>query len=512
MLPSRHDVSGRPLGNALRVTISAEGARRPSIRALTILAISALALLATSPGQPTLTGRAIGEAVVDGGESVERELRIHVDPAGGDAMSGSIHLTFQSASGLQSAYGRDATLSFVSASDSRGSFPPSTTFPVERCVSGCDLVYRILIAASPSVLPGSVVRYEVDVELRYDYSSAPRSQSLLRVDLDGLVTGPVAPIWALLAGVLALVGGVVVGPAFHRRLEPDRWRVASLALFVLAVGLIAWIFVDGALNLVSYDTLPVLARSPLLLLVVADPWSVILLGTLGWGVWRGLQRWPTDGGWLLGLSAVAMVGLGGLWLAWRSTMDAVVQPVLVAALFAMLGGVGGIVIGQAWRTDARADHDRWWAALAVLSHGILIAGFGFLAEQSLYDPFAWPSSPMSFLALIPAALVALAFRRWLRGRQRWLILFDLIIAGIGLFGLYLSSSSFIGVITTPARLEIDDVAVYLAVAAALVAAVTSFHPMRATAGSDREGAAASATVDPIGQVTPMATVDDPPTT
>jgi len=500
MLPSRRDVSDRALGRPVRVMMPADGGRGPSVRSLIVLAISALALIATTPGQPTIAGRAIGEVVLDGGQAVERELRIHVDPKAGDASGGSIYLAFQAASGLQTSYTRDATLTFVAASDARGSFGPSATIPVERCVSGCDLAYRIRIATARDVLPGSRIRYEVDVSLRYD-GFGPRDQSLMRVDIDGSASGPVAPIWALLAGVLALVGGILAGPALHRMLPQNGRRGPGVALVALAVGLIVWIFVEGASNVLALDALSQLARSPLLVLVVADPWSVILLGTLAWGVWSGLGRWPADGGWLLGLSTVAVAGLGGLWLAWRLTSEAVLQPFLVAALFVLLGGVGGIVTGQAWRTDPRANHDRWWAALAVLSHGVIIAGFGFLAEQSFFDPFA--NSPTSLLALIPAALVTLAFRQWLRGRQFWLALFDLIIAGTGLLGLWLWSTSFIGFTTVPARLEIDDVAVYLAVAAALVAVVTSFHRIPSTAPVEP--------IEPIEPVIP-GSVDAPPTT
>ena len=499
MLPSAHDVPDRLPGIARHVTLPADGGRGPSIRALIILAISALALIATTPGAPTIDRNVIGEVVLGGGGSVERDLRIHVDPAAGDAARGSIDLTFQAASGLQASYTREATLALASASDEEGPFPPDRNFPVERCRAGCDLAYRIAITADPSVLPGSVVRYEVDVRLEYDYNAAPRNPALLGVDLDGIATGPVAPIWALLAGIVAILGGIAAGPAVHGTLEPPRRRLPGLALAAFAVGVIAWIFVQGLINIVSYDAVPQIVRSPLLILLVADPWSVILLGTLGWGVWRGLRRWPADGGWLLGLSAVAMVGLGGLWLSWRLTLETAIQPVLIALPFVVLGGVGGIVIGQAWRIDERARHDRWWGALAVLSHGILIAGFAFLAEQSFFDPF-W-SSPTSLLALIPAALMVVAYRRWLAGKRYWLALFDIIIVGIGVLGLFLWSSNFIGFSTTPARLEIDDVGVYLAVGAALVAVVTAFHEMP-------RGAVPA----PIGQVSPLGSVADPPTT
>lgn len=499
MLPSRHAASDDVLRRSVRVTMPSDGGRGPSVHSLIVLAISALALIATTPPPPTLAGRVIGEVVINGGETVERELRIHVDPAAGQPVSGSIYLSYQAGSGLQTSYTRDATLTFVAASDAGGSFAPESTFPVDRCEAGCNLVYRIRIAAGRDVLPGSVIRYEVEVQLQYQYSSASLDSRLMRLELDGQAVGPVATIWAVLAGVLALVGGIAVGPVVHRALAPRRRRLPGLALLLLGLGLMGWLLLRGAVYLSSVDVAPMVARSPIQLLTLADPWSLALLGTLSWGVWRGLRRWPADGGWVLGLAAVAMVALAGLWLAFVLTLDAVVQPVVIALPFVLLGALGGIVIGQAWRTDDRAKHDRWWAALAVVGNGIIVAGFVFLAEQSLFDPFA--TSPLSLLALIPAALVVLAFRRWLRGRPFWLALFDFMIAATGLLGLWLWSSSFVGFSTAPSRLETDDVGVFIAVAASLVALVTSFHTMPRTP-----------TVDPRPPVTLQSAVDDRPTT
>ena len=285
-------------------------------RALVLLSLSALALLATSPRQPTLEGRAIGEVVVDGGETVERELRIHVDPEAGGAMSGSISPTLQAASGLQPGYSLDATIALVGAGEPTSAYSPSTTFPIERCIAGCDLTYQVRIAAGPSVLPASVVRYEVHVQLLYECCGQP-GPGRLRVQLDGAAGTPVAPIWAILAGLLALIGGIVAGPAVHRRLPAERRSLPSLAVVASAIGVIVWMVIEGVINLGRYDAFDMVTRSPLNLLFLVDPWSTILLGTLAWGVWRGRGRWSTDGGWLLGLATVALVGLGGLWLAWR---------------------------------------------------------------------------------------------------------------------------------------------------------------------------------------------------
>lgn len=478
MLPSRGAQAGRAHDGSQRVRPPSDGRPGPTFKSLIVLAIGTLALIATTPPPATLSGRVIGQVDIDGGETLERELRIHVEPGGGEASRGSIDLDFQAGSGLQTSYTGDVTLSFVSGSDEQGAFQPTRAFPVDRCQNGCDLVYRIKIAAGPGVLPGSIVRYEVDVELQYNTRFARLDPALMRLELEGTASGLVAPIWAVVAGILALAGGILAGPAVQRRLPPIARRAPSVALLGLAIALIAWLFVDGFLRIVGYGTFDLLARQPLALFLVANPWSLALLGTLAWGVWHALRRWPTDGGWLLGLSAVAMVGLGGLWLAWRSTLYVAIQPIVVAALMVILGVLGGVVIGQAWRTDPRANHDRWWATLAILSHGILIAGFGFLAERFLYDPFA--RSPTSLLALIPASLLILALRRWFQGRRFWLALFDIVIAGVGLLGLWLWSTSFIGFTTDSARFEIDDVGVYLAVAASLVATVTAFYEVPRT--------------------------------
>lgn len=453
-------------------------ARGPALRALAILALSAFALVATTPSLPTLEDRVIGEVVLGPGESTERELRIHVDPAADAATTGTISLAFQAASGLQATYTRDATLSLVAASDSAGAFPARNDFPVERCADGCDLVYRIGIATGSAVLPGSVIRYEVGAEMRFDYSTGRLDPSYLRLDLEGRATGPVVPIWSILAGLFALVGGIAAGPALDRALGPRRRRWPAFVLIVVAGGLIAWTLFGSVTFFASLRELSAIRISPTLLIAVVDPWSVVLLGTLAWGVWLGLRRWPTDGGWLLGVGAVATAGLGGLWLAWWLTATAVVQPIVLAIPFVVLGLTAGVVVGQAWRMDARAGHDRWWAALAVLSHGVVIAGFGFLASGALDDRSSWASSPTPLLALIPAALVALAFRRWLGGRTVWLVVFDILIAATGLLGVWVWTSVSLGFSTGPASFEIDDLAVGIAVLASLVAMATSFRAIR----------------------------------
>jgi hypothetical protein len=179
------------------------------------------------------------------------------------------------------------------------------------------------------------------------------------------------------------------------------------------------------------------------------------------------------------------------------TSTAVVQPIALAIPFVVLGLTAGVVIGQAWRTDARAGHDRWWAALAVLSHGVVIAGFGFLANGGL-DDRSNPGNLAPLLALIPAALVALAFRRWLGGRNVWLVLFDILIAATGLLGVWVWTSVSLGFSTGPASFEIDDLAVGIAVVASLVAMATAFRAIGPSSRLDADDDAGAGPPDVVG--------------
>lgn len=149
MLPSSRDRLDRPTDSRHDMTRGTQ-ARGPSFRALVILSLSALALLATSPGQPTLEGRAFSEVVIDSGETVERELRIHVDPEAGLADSGTISPALQAASGLQPGYSFDASIELVGAGEPTGAYSPNTAFPIERCTEGCDLSYQVRISAGPT--------------------------------------------------------------------------------------------------------------------------------------------------------------------------------------------------------------------------------------------------------------------------------------------------------------------------------------------------------------------------
>lgn len=447
----------------------------PNRSGLVALVLAALAILATSPAPASLKGQVIGEITLGANEVVDREVRIHVEPAGGlGASEGFVDVSFLASSGLDTSMTEAASIQFVAAEDEDGSFAPGRAIPVDRCQEGCDLRYEVRFSAGPTVLPGSIARYRVDVELRYRSSFGQGDPALMRVEVDGQASGLVPAVWAVIAGALAVVGGIGLGPAVDARLGRRRRHWPAVALATITALAVVWTSIARASAVAAFyrdDALLPLPLSPLGLYAI-EPWSTTLLGVLTSAVVRGLRRWADDGGWTLGLGAVALTGLGGLWLSWAATVSPLTQPILSIVVAAALGALAGSVIGQAWRTDSRTRHDRWWAAIALNAHGILVAGFGYLAVDSLRGPS--PSGPQGLLLLIPAALVLLALRRWFSGGRRWLVLFDLVIAAIGLLGFMAwPSSSFIG---SPG-FAIDDLGVYLATGAALAALVSSLHRM-----------------------------------
>jgi hypothetical protein len=469
----------------------------PSRSGLLVLAVASLALLATSQSIGTLESKAAGEVGLSGGETVEQAVRVHLTPdAVQDASRGTIRAGFRSGNGLDVGYSGDATVMLVPAAGA-ATATQAGELPLSDCPTGCDLAYTARFEAAQDVLPGSTARYEVVVEIQYGGSFGDRPSSYVTIELEQPATGPAPATWAVIAGVLGLLAGWFAGPRVDAALGPGR-RWPAVALAVVPVAALVLELVQR-LALMS-DIGVGLAEVGLFFF---DPWTTALLVILAGGVIRGIRRWDADGGWSLGLGALALAGLGGLWLVWRATLEPVGQPVVAAVVAAALGLIAGTVVGQGWRVDARAAHDRLPAGAAIVSNGILIAGFAFLANNSLFDPFS--TTPVALSLLIPAGLVALALWLWFGSSRVLLILFDLLIVLAGLLGLWVFVIGG-GYPFTLGPEAIGSVAVAIAFGAAVVGLVSAFHRMP---GRDRGPSPAPAGPEISAEPTPVAS---PPTT
>ena len=451
-----------------------------------MLAIAAFALLATGAAIPSLEATAVGQVWIGPGETVEREFRVHVAPEFAQTSTGgTVVVGFETASGLEHVAAADAaaldeaTIRLIAATDGAGSFPPGHEFPIERCQAGCVVTYRLSITAD-RVLPASTARYTVRVWLDGGDGDSTSDPTMLRVEIDDPAPDPPLAAWLVIAGILAVVAGVAIGPVLDIRLGSGRRRGPATALVAV---LILAIVIPAILRLVTLvgviQDLDGIRSILSAIAFLVDPWSTALLGILAWGVWRGRGRWADDGGWHLGLATTAAIGLGGLWFVWTTTGAVVMNPFVVGALYVAAGGLAGVVVGQAWRVDPRARHDRAWAAPAVVAHGILIAGFGYLAATAL-APSIPSAPPGALILLVPAALLGLAFQRWLRGQRNLALFLDLPIFAIGLLGTFFWFTPA-GPVAQGSD-GLDEIAIGIAVVAAAIASVTAFHRMPASAG------------------------------
>lgn len=481
----------------------APGPRRSG---LLVLVLASFALIATSPAPARLEASAIGEVELTSGVPVDQTVDIRLEPGVvDDADHGGVRVVFLAASGLDVGYSSKAAIDI--SRDGRRGAPLAVggeKLPLAECAAGCDLEYIVRVIPGSGVLPGSMARYRVDLAIQYEGYGGGRP-SMVTIVPERPASGPAPAWWAALAGLTGTLLGWALSRSVDRALGPRRrWPATILAALPVAA-LVAMI-------LLRVGAIPPRFDFGYMLFFLVDPWSLGLLSVLSVGVVRGIRRMEVDGGWSLGLGALAMTGLGGLWLGWSSTLEPVGQPILAASGAALLGLLAGTVIGQGWRTDPRAAHDRLPAGAAVLGHGVVIAGFAFLADTALADPMA--AGP-ALLPLIPAGLIALALYSWFRGHRAWLILFDLLVAGTGLLGLrfvVLSSDSLF----SAGREQIGDVAIVIAVVSSLVALVTAFHRMPGPAGPATTTPSAttpSGPVPPTASLEPAPPIDaSPPTT
>jgi hypothetical protein len=163
---------------------------------------------------------------------------------------------------------------------------------------------------------------------------------------------------------------------------------------------------------------------------------------------------------------------------------AAIQPTSLAIELAGFGLVLGVVVGQTWfRPEAGIAGRRLVPSLAVISQGIICAGFAYLAVNALDLAGINLGAPQPLLAVplvVAVAIVLAGLWRWFRG-SRWLMaLANLLLAIVGLLGFFLwpSLTNTTGTATNDTLLA--NLAIGLEVAATIVGFVISLRLYRPT--------------------------------
>lgn len=434
------------------------GPSRPRPAALLALGIFALALIATSAAPPTVTDQATAEAGIDGGAMIEREVRIHLDAHGGDRLDkGALTVRLVSAGGLGPAYSDEISVG-VAPLDAA---PPAAgtasgtqiDIPVADCVAGCDLAYRAVFTASPTVGSGASIRFEASVTIWYKSYVAPTT-SPLRVSIIG--AEPVAPPlwWVYLVAIIGVAIGVAIGGRWRTR-GRARFVPAGIAAIALALAAVWPIIVWGVDALLAF--------------------SAVLLLTHAVAITIGVRRAGSDGGQLQGLAGISTIVLCGLWLGWVVASFPIIQPINLAIVLGGLGLVCGVVVGQAWSSPQVMDRrSRVWAVIAVLSQGLLASGLLFVAFTAMIP--AWPSARVGVEGLVPLAAVGLiwfALARWFRGSRFLMAFVNIALLAIGLVGSFLWFSFRQATGSVDGSIDPADAMVLLEVAAAFVGVVAA---------------------------------------
>ena len=454
------------------------GQARPRRSSLFVLAVAALATIATSPGQPELEAEAGSELAIESKSVVTRDIEIRLDDTRpGTLLSGELRVGLRTVGDLSDTYS-DAIRIEIQPIQGGSALPPAAAgassgaqvaLPVDDCADGCVLTYRIAFSARREIGPGAVIRFVTRVRFVYDSGAHRPPTDALAVTIEGGQMPPVAVGWVLLAAVSGLIGGVRLG----RR---DR-RPTTIGLAPAGV-LVAVLVVGAAWPLTGRYVTAALVFSTALLLVHAGMLTL------------GIRRWRAGQPWILGLAAFSTVVLCGLWLAWTVGMVAVLSRVELAVIVGVLGVISGTVLGQTWdRHEATLEGRTVQATAVVVSQGLLMAGLTFVSLVALIRTGGYETTPdpLGVVPLAAAALVGWGTLRWFVGSGGLMLAINLLLLAIGLLGSFVWFSAQAGMFGDPG-IDAVDVMVVIEVLAALVGVFAARHPLRRR--SFREGSTA----------------------
>ncbi len=447
-----------------------------------MLGIAALAGIATTASAPTADGYVDGALIISSGSTLTREVRIHLAPVGSGPTSGQLSVRLRSAAGFGPAYSGDIVVTIAPIDATPGS--PHRSYadleiPVESCSTGCDLAYLVSFTAADSVGPLAMLRYRADVSFQFGYGGS-QEPAVLVIELVGTdgATEPFGWLVVLAVGVIGLILGMLA-PSLQRlrgrtRLIPAFVTIGALAIVgFLPIGYLVYAVIASEVPL-HFDEV-----------LVLGPLSISLL-VLPFAMFRGVRRWKTDHGWLLGLATVATITLGGLWFALAVASSGLLEIVRTSVVAAVGGLVLGTLLRQTWLAK---DHGlaglRMWPALAVVSQGLLISGLLAVAVPGLQP-----------IPIVAAAVVLVGLVRWFARSPMMMGTLNAVLLVIGVLGTLL----FVGV-TRSGFLGADASSfvplILIEVGAAAVGLITATRRFRTPTAASLAASQVSAADDPI---------------
>lgn len=376
---------------------------------LAVFALSAIALLATTPGPPTARSEASGELYVSPSGPAHVEVRFAVvDPAPDEITRIAVNPTV--------GYDSDARFeSSVNARVGRGEWESERHdrygIPLDpaECASGCEVVATIDATWRGKPEPGMRVAWTLELEVEYLNRVPEEATSTTAISGDEV---PPRLTWLALGALLAVAAGVGMW------LTRPRWPALRL---VLAAGLLvpaAWPLVLLAGDVERWLAGQLIIGTETLVLVSAG----VLLAI---GVAVGMAR--AVGGRVAVLSAVgwmAALTLGYVWWAIAINVGTY-RPHEMIALTAALGVSAAaaitavpIRIGSAEMRSIGAGTTLIMAIQGMLVViAILVAGTAFVAFAGTLLSGRAPDLAMLGAVLAAIAVAALFTFGWLDWRQ-----------------------------------------------------------------------------------------------
>lgn len=353
---------------------------RRRLAAIAVLALACIALIATSPGAPTLRADASGELAVSPERPGEVQVRFAVaDPAPTNITRLQVFAVVYGDSDPRLSARASAV---VTGSQNQVAGVGYLTLDHAACARGCEVITNVV--ASWSGQPGSGVRTRWEAEIEVQYESGPPQSSAVTATVVG--GGPSIPrvTWMLFGVVLAVAAAVFL-VATGDRFGRARLFLAAGLFLPPAIGL--GLFVEQTSSVPPGVTLMVDVTTYAMLAAAV---ALILGASVGvWRAWHGRDAMLRVVGWL---------GALGIGLSWWFAVDhmGVYRPSEVTLLTFAFLLPSAVAIGGAPRLEAVTERRVGPILALVIAAQLLMAAASVFAAGAVVFAFV-----ASLLAPVP---------------------------------------------------------------------------------------------------------------